>query len=558
MPPFQFRPRLIDALRRYSRQDFSADLAAGVTVGVVALPLAMAFGIASGVKPEAGIFTAIVAGLLISVFGGSRVQIGGPAGAFVALLYGIVERYGVPSLLIATIGAGMLLFAMGALRLGSLIRFIPVSIVIGFTNGIAVIIALQQVKDFFGLAIPRMPAHFFGQIEAIASHARTLNPSALGLALAALALVVIWPKAYKANDARWRRWLARIPGTVVVIVLGTLAVSVFGLNVETIGSRFGGIPRTLPPLGVPAFEWETVRNLAGPILSIALLGAIESLLCARVADGMIEDRHDPNQELMAQGIANVVAPFFGGIAATGTIARTVTNVRSGARTPVAGIIHAITLAAIVLVFAPLARDIPLAVLAAILLFVAYNMGEWKAFLRLRQFSLMYRTIMLATFLLTVILDLTVAIEIGLVLASLFFIYRISTLTRVEPIRLPSDLSKLPDGRRISAYRVFGSLFFGSVTKLEALMDPAMPPGQIVLLELHQVINLDTTGLEALHSLMKMLQRRGGRLILAEPTEQPLSLLGRSGFLEELGPENLFTDFESALADARRRPAGDVS
>jgi SulP family sulfate permease len=558
MISFPFRPRLVDALRTYTRQDFSADLAAGVTVGVVALPLAMAFGIASGVKPEAGIFTAIVAGLLISVFGGSRVQIGGPAGAFVALLYGIVERYGVPSLLIATIGAGVLLFAMGALRLGSLIRFIPVSIVIGFTNGIAVIIALQQVKDFFGLAIPRMPAHFFGQIEAIANHARTLNPSALGLALAALLLVVVWPKSYKDNDARWRRWLARIPGTVVVIVLGTLAVSVFGLNVETIGSRFGGIPRTLPPFGVPAFDWEVVRNLAGPILSIALLGAIESLLCARVADGMIEDRHDPNQELMAQGIANVVAPFFGGIAATGTIARTVTNVRSGARTPVAGIIHAITLAAIVLVFAPLARDIPLAVLAAILLFVAYNMGDWKAFLRLRQFSLMYRTIMLATFLLTVILDLTVAIEVGLVLASLFFIYRISTLTRVEPIRLPSDLSKLSDGRRIRAYRVFGSLFFGSVTKLEALMDPAMPPGQIVILELHQVINLDTTGLEALQALLKMLQKRGGRLILAEPTEQPLSLLGRSGFLEELGPENLFSDFESALADARRRPAGDVS
>ncbi|MCX7274528.1 MAG: SulP family inorganic anion transporter, partial [Burkholderiales bacterium] len=281
MISFPFRPRLVDALRGYTRQDFSADLAAGVTVGVVALPLAMAFGIASGVKPEAGIFTAIVAGLLISVFGGSRVQIGGPAGAFVALLYGVVERYGVSSLLIATIGAGVLLFAMGALRLGSLIRFIPVSIVIGFTNGIAVIIALQQVKDFFGLAIPRMPAHLFGQIEAIANHARTLNPSALGLALAALLLVVVWPKSYKDNDARWRRWLARIPGTVVVIVLGTLAVSVFGLNVETIGSRFGGIPRTLPPFGVPAFDWEVVRNLAGPIIAIALLGAIESLLCAR-------------------------------------------------------------------------------------------------------------------------------------------------------------------------------------------------------------------------------------------------------------------------------------
>jgi SulP family sulfate permease len=550
MAPFRFRPRLFDSLRGYQRRDFIADASAGLTVGVVALPLAMAFGIASGVKPEAGIFTAIIAGLLISLLGGSRVQIGGPAGAFVALLYGIVERYGVGGLLVSTAAAGVLLFAMGALRLGTLIRFIPISIVSGFTNGIAVIIVLQQVKDFFGLSIAKMPGHFFGQIDAIGRNLSTVNLTATALAAASLTLVFFWPKSYASNDARWRRYMALVPGTVIVIVLGTLAVTMFDLPVETIGSRFGGIPRGLPGFQIPAIEWETVRNLAGPIISIALLGAIESLLCARVADTLIDDRHDPNQELMAQGIANVVAPFFGGIAATGTIARTVTNIRSGARTPVAGIIHSATLLTIVLLLAPLAGNIPMAALAAILMFVAYNMGDWRAFGRLRQFSLMYRTIMLATFLLTVVLDLTVAIEIGLVLSSLFFIYRVSNLTRVEPIRLPSDLATLPDGRTVAAYRVFGSLFFGSVDKLERLMDPGVGRGHVVVLEMHQVINLDTTGLDALEGLLRMLRKRGGRLILAEPTEQPLSLLQRSGFLKELGRENVFTDFESALASAR--------
>jgi SulP family sulfate permease len=340
-----FRPRIVDALRGYGRDDFTADLSAGVTVGVVALPLAMAFGIASGVKPEAGIFTAIIAGFLISALGGSRVQIGGPAGAFVALLYAIVEKYGVANLMIATIGAGVLLFAMGALRMGQLIRYIPVPIVTGFTNGIAVIIAIQQLKDFFGLSIERMPANFLSQVGALASHLSTANLAAPALGAASLAIIVAWPKSYRPNHARWRRWMARVPGTIAVLAIGIVAVAVFGLPVDTIGTRFGGIPQGLPPFAVPAFDWSTVQNLVGPTISIALLGAIESLLCARVADGMTEDRHDPNQELMAQGVANVVAPFFGGIAATGTIARTVTNIRTGARTPVAGIVHSATLLA---------------------------------------------------------------------------------------------------------------------------------------------------------------------------------------------------------------------
>ena len=543
----RFRPKLVDSLRDYSRDDLRSDISAGITVGVVALPLAMAFGIASGVKPEQGIFTAILGGLLVAALGGSKVQIGGPAGAFVVLLYSIVERYGVGGLLLSTMMAGVLLFGMGALRLGNLIRFIPVSIVIGFTNGIAVIIALQQVKDFLGLDIPKMPANFFSQLDAIGNALGTVNWIALAMGVVSLAIVVLWPKSYQQNDARWRVWMANVPGTIIVLVLGTLAVSLGGLQVETIGSRFGGIPQSLPPLQLPVLDWETAQKLAIPTLSIALLGAIESLLCARVADGMTEDRHDPNQELMAQGVANFAVPFFGGIAVTGTVARTVTNIRSGARTPIAGIVHSVTLLLIVLALAPLASDIPLATLAAILLSVAWNMGDWGEFARLRQFSLNYRAVLLSTFLLTVIFDVTVGVQFGLVLAALMFIFRISSLTRVEELVLPAEHARTADGKHIAAYRVFGSLFFGSVTKLEHLLDPERAKADVVVLELHQVINLDTTGLDALQTLHRMLAKRGGRLVVAEPNEQPLSLMRRSGFLEELGPDSVFDDLQAALA-----------
>jgi SulP family sulfate permease len=547
-----FRPRLIESLRHYTRADFFADLSAGITVGVVALPLAMAFGIASGVKPDAGLFTAIIAGFLISALGGSKVQIGGPAGAFVALLYTIIERYGLANLLIATMMAGVLLIAMGALRLGQLIRFIPISIVIGFTNGIAVIIGLAQLRDFLGLQVEHMPANLLSQIGVLWAARASLNWQALMLAAASLALIVIWPKTYLPEHARWRQWAARVPGTVMVLAIGIIAVTLFDLSVDTIGSRFGGIASGLPSFALPAFEWESVQKLFGPTISIALLCAIESLLCARVADSMIDDRHDPNQELMAQGVANLVTPLFGGIAATGTIARTMTNVRSGARSPVAGIIHAITLLAIVLVLAPLAQNIPMASLAAILLFVAWNMGDWLAFRKLGQFSVSYRTIMLATFALTVIFDITVAIEVGLVLASLFFIHRISSLTRVEPIRLPADIATLPDGTRTEAWRVFGSLFFGSVDKLEGLLNRGSKTADVVVLEMHQVINLDTSGLDALQSLLTQLEKRGATLIIAEPNEQPMSLLRRSGFLQVMGAHNVFEHLDDALAALRRR------
>ncbi|MBI3714499.1 MAG: sodium-independent anion transporter, partial [Betaproteobacteria bacterium] len=423
---------MFSAVASYRREDFLRDLGAGMTVGVVALPLAIAFGIASGVRPEQGLVTAIIAGFLISALGGSRVQIGGPAGAFVALLFGIAEKYGIANLLIATMMAGALLFAMGAFKLGNLVRFVPISIVIGFTNGIAVIIAVSQVKDLFGLTIAKQQANFFSQLASIGESLHTTNFYALAVGAAALLLVTLWP-APVAHASNWRRIMAKLPGTLVVLVVCSAAVWWFKLPVETIGSRFGELPRGLPWPQMPGFDWSTAQNLLAPAIAIALLGAIESLLCARVADTLIEDRHDPNQELMAQGIANFISPWFGGIAATGTIARTVTNVKAGAASPVSGVVHSVFLFAVVLVAAPLAMLIPMSALAAILLWVAYSMGAWGEFRRLMQFSLFYRATLLSTFLLTVIFDLVVAIEVGLVLSSLFFIYRISSLKKKKKI-----------------------------------------------------------------------------------------------------------------------------
>ena len=540
----RFRPRLLDALVGYSGERLLRDIGAGLTVGVVALPLAMAFAIASGVQPEAGLVTAIIGGFLISAFGGSRVQIGGPAGAFIVVIYAIVERYGLANLLISTMLAGVLLIAMGLARLGQLIRYIPVAIVIGFTNGIAVLIALSQVKDALGLAVGKLPADFFSQIGALAGALASTNPYALALAAAALATVALWPKSYALGRvAPWRRWVAVLPGTIVALVGATLVVAVLELPVETIGSRFGGIPQGLPALALPEFSWERVKLLVAPTVTIALLCAIESLLCARVADNLIDDRHDPNQELMAQGIANLVAPLAGGIPATGTVARTITNIRSGASSPIAGMVHALALLAVLLAAAPLAAGVPLAALAGILLFVAWNMGEWREFARLRQFQPTYRITLLTTFVLTVILDVTVAVEVGMVLAALFFIYRIGTLTRVEPV------AGMPAGT--AAYRLTGSLFFGAVGKLEPLTDPARhgdaAAPRVIVLDFTGLLSLDTTGLETIDVLRKQLARRGGTLLIAGATEQPLSLLARSGFIERLGADNLLPDLAAAQA-----------
>ncbi|RYF18150.1 MAG: STAS domain-containing protein [Comamonadaceae bacterium] len=541
MPPVPlapFRPRLMSALEGYGRDRFLRDLGAGLTVGVVALPLAMAFAIASGLKPEAGLWTAIIAGLLISLLGGSSVQIGGPAGAFIVIVYGILERYGLANLMISTACAGVLLFAMGLLRLGRLVRYVPVSIVIGFTNGIAVLIAASQVKDWLGLPIDRMPADFFAQLRTIGAHLHDVNPYAFALGLACFAGLFAWPRLWHARLPQRLPFQipgleeasevgARVPGPVVALVTLTLLAWFLHLPVETIGSRFGSIPQGLPAFVLPAFSWETVKLLVTPTLTIALLGAIESLLCARVADQLSSlPRHDPNQELMAQGVANFVVPFFGGMPATGTIARTVTNIRAGATSPVAGVIHALTIAAVVLVAGPLALLVPLSVLAGILVFVAWNMGEWREFAHLRRYSLHYRVLMLGTFALTVVFDLTVAVQVGLIAACVLFIQKMSSLFRVERVESGGDTLR---------YRLHGSLFFGATAKIDPVLeavDNGGPAPQVVLDALH-LVHLDTSGLDTLRQLHKAILLREGSLALENLQEQPLEVIQRAGFDLEL-------------------------
>jgi SulP family sulfate permease len=539
LPPLApFRPRLLQDIKGYNGEKLARDMGAGATVGIVALPLAMAFAIASGLKPEAGLWTAIIAGFIISALGGTSVQIGGPAGAFIVIVYGIVERYGVANLLIATASAGVLLFLLGLFRLGTLVRYVPVSVVIGFTNGIAVLIALSQVRDWLGLEVPRMPADFFSQIATLWQHIGSFNPYAFGLGVACVIGLFIWPQLW-AVDSQFRRQLekietvsalratSRLPAPVVALVTLSLLAWAMSLPVETIGSRFGGIPQNLPAFALPDFSWETAKMLVTPTLTIALLGAIESLLCARVADQLSDTpKHDPNQELMAQGVANFVVPFFGGMPATGTIARTVTNIRSGAASPVAGIVHALTLALVVLLAAPLAQHIPLAVLAGVLLFVAWNMGEWREFGRLKHFSNHYRLMMLSTFLVTIVFDLTVAVELGLVLAVVLFVRRQSDIFRADPIaRTEQQIT----------FRLYGSLFFGAVAKLDPIVaEVERSPGPLnVMLDATQMISLDTTGLDALEQLHKAVHKRGGQLGMVGVNPQPRSLMERSGFAERL-------------------------
>ncbi|MDY0048496.1 MAG: sulfate permease [Thauera propionica] len=548
----QFRPKLLDTLPGYGRAVFTQDLSAGITVGVLALPLAMAFAIASGMSPTAGIWTAIVAGLLISLLGGSRVQIGGPTGAFIPIIYAIVVDHGVQNLLIATMMSGILLFAMGALRLGNMIRFIPLSVVIGFTNGIAVVIFISQIKDFLGLKIDNLPGEFFAKMEALWAALPTIDLPTVAVAVVSLVVLLAWNR-----QAKKVAWMARLPGPLAVLIAMTAINTLFALPVDTIGSRFGGIPQELPSIGLPELNLGTLGKLVTPAITIALLGAIESLLSARVADSQIDDRHDPNQELMAQGIANVAAPLFGGFAATGAIARTATNIRTGGRTPVAGILHALVLLAIVLALAPLASNIPLATLSAIVVIVSINMGEWHAFApkELARYSLNYRTILLGTFFVTVVFDLTLAVELGMVLASLFFIYRMSDLTRIERVALEEHygveaLSREDGTPRILAYKMFGSLFFGAANKLENLLLMQHGHPDVVILDLDKVINLDTTGLDILQTLHRNLQKRGAHLILCGLNSQPGSLVFRSGFMESLGDENVTANITDALLRAQ--------
>lgn len=536
-------PKLFSLLKGYTRRDFAGDLWAGVVVGVVALPLAIAFAIASGVSPEKGLVTAVVAGFLISAFGGSRVQIGGPTGAFVVIVYGIVEKYGVGGLAIATFMAGMMLVAMGLARLGSLMRFIPHPVIVGFTSGIAVIIASTQVRDFFGLRMPAMPSEFFAKWVSIFRHVGTVNVQSLGIGMLCIVVLMFWPKLSR-----------KVPASLVGLVLCTVLAQWFNLSVETVGSRFGSIPSVFPTPHLPNLEWEVLRNLVQPAIAIALLAGIESLLSATVADGMIGGRHRPNMELVAQGIANIASPLFGGIPATGAIARTATNVKNGGRTPVAGIVHALTLLGIMLVLGRFAALIPLSCLAAILLMVAYHMSEWRTFAALFRGPRADIAVLLTTFVLTVVVDLTVAITAGVVLALLLFMKQMSEAFHVGPLMNGQgsedilERSSIPEG--VEVYEINGPLFFGAAQKFEEAITAVSRKPKALILRLRNLLSLDASGLHALQSVHKNCKRQGIVLILSGVHAQPTIALFQSGLADKIGEANLFPNFEPALERAR--------
>jgi len=543
----RFRPQLIDALQGYSRADFHADLVAGVTVGIVALPLAMAFAIASGVPPQAGIFTAVVAGILVSGLGGTKVAIGGPTGAFIVILYGIYSKFGPENLAICTMLAGGMLVVMGLARLGTMIKFIPYPVTAGFTSGIAVLIFSTQIKDFCGLKVDQAPSDFFPKIIALLRRADSFHWPTFAVAASALLIIKLWP-------GRWQR---RLPGSIVALVLATAVTFAFRLPVETIGSKFGGIPQSLPLPHLPAIPWSNLPQLVQPALTIALLAAIESLLCAVVADGMIDAQHDSNQELAAQGIANIVSPLFGGIAVTGAIARTATNVKCGGRTPVAGIIHGLTLLMIILLAAPLAKFIPLAALSAVLINVALNMGEWHNFGRLPKWPRSDSAVFLATFGLTVVIDLTVAVETGMVLAAILFIKRVSETTQITAVDETTETEgdhhsvigkDIPNG--VMVYRIFGSFFFGAADKLEGALKRLKQEPDVLILRMRKVLAMDATGLNALEDLYERLRKHNRHLLLSGPHAQPLFMMDKAGFLDRLGRENVCANIDLALARAR--------
>jgi SulP family sulfate permease len=537
----------------YTRLDFISDLIAGVTVGLVALPLAMAFGIASGVSPQAGLYTAVVAGFLISALGGSRLQIGGPTGAFVVIVAGIIGIHGISGLLMVTMMAGVILMVMAVTGLGTAVKYIPRPVTIGFTNGIAVLIASTQVKDFLGLETAPLPGEFVSRARVLVSSLNSIHWRTVLVAAISLLIILVVPRLTK-----------RIPGSIVALVLATLAVAAFGLPVETIGSKFGGIPTGLPNVSVPQFRPELVLPLLPAAVTVAMLAAIESLLSAVVADGMSGDRHNSNMELFAQGIANLAVPLVGGIPATGAIARTATNIRSGARTPVSGMVHALTLLLILLVAAPLARFIPLATLAAILFVVAYNMSEWREVRTILKLSQADIIVWLMTFGLTVLADLTVAVEIGMLLAALLYIYRVSQTTTVAPV----TEEYIEDGRPhvlqdkllppyVLVLRIHGPFLFGATEKLsEATVDvESLPP--VVILRLRNMTAIDATGLHELEKLHDRLQSSGRTLLLCGARSQPKEFLRQSPFLRNLGEQNMLPHVEAALSRAREVYEGRV-
>jgi SulP family sulfate permease len=545
-PLKQWRPKLFECLKGYRREDLSRDLIAGLTVGLVALPLAMAFGIASGVTPQAGIYTAIVGGLIVSLFGGSKIQISGPTGAFVVIVAGIIAQHGLSGLLVVTMMAGLIMLVLGLSGLGAAVRYIPRPVVIGFTNGIALLIASTQIKDFLGVNLPGDPTEFFARLQGLARNIGASDPVTVALASGSLAMILLVP-----------RWAPKIPGSIVALVAGTLAVVLFDLQVETIGSKFGGIPRGLPVFDIPEFRPDLILPLLPAALTVALLASVESLLSAVVGDTMIGDRHNSNVELAAQGLANIAAPIVGGIPVTGAIARTATNFRSGARTPVSGIVHALTLLVVILAAAPLARYIPLATLAAVLFVVAYNMGEWRETAAIWRLDLADKSVWLITFVLTVVADLTVAVEVGMALAALLYIYRISQTTTVSAV----TVEYIEDGRPhilqdkdvppyVTILRIHGPFLFGTTDLLADETADLSRYAPIVVLRLRNMTAIDATGLHALEQLNDRLRKSGRTLLLCGALSQPAQFLKQAEFVEHIGEANILPHVQAALARAR--------
>ena len=546
-----WKPKLWTTLPGYRRSDFFSDLIAGITVGLVALPMAMAFGIASGVTPQAGLYTAIVGGFLISFLGGSKVQIGGPTGAFVVIVAGILAKHGLSGLFMVTMMAGVILLFLGFTGLGAAVRFIPRPIVIGFTNGIALLIASTQIKDFFGLPMKENPSEFFARMRALGDHLGTTNLTALAVGLGSLALIIFIPKFFP-----------RVPGSIVALLAATLVAALFRLPVETIGSKFGGISRALPPIHIPQFRADLILPLLPSALTVAILAALESLLSAVVADSMSGDRHNSNAELVAQGVANIASPLFGGIPVTGAIARTATNIRSGAKTPVAGMIHALVLLGVVLVLAPLARFVPMATLAAVLFVVAYNMGEWREIGSIVRLGAADRSVWFITFALTVMADLTVAVEVGMALAALLYIYRVAQTTTVG-VLTPEDVEdarphQLQDQQvppYVTILRIHGPFLFGSTEKLLEETTDLNRYAPIVVLRLRHMTAIDATGLHALEVLSERLKKSGRTLLLCGARHQPAKMLQRADFIEHIGEHNILPHAQAALERAREIQAG---
>src|SRR5579872_2546401 len=542
----EWLPKSILCLKDYSWNKFAADTLAGVTVGLVALPLAMAFAIASGVAPQAGLYCAIVAGFLIAALGGSTTQIGGPTGAFVVVVYGIVAKYGLDGLFMCTLMAGVLLVILGATGLGSAVKFIPRPVVVGFTNGIAVLIASTQIKDFFGIKVDKVPGEFLARIETLARNFRSFSPMETGLGILALIVILLC-----------MRFVKRVPGYIVALFAGTALVMILRLPVQTIGTRFGGIPSGFPSIKIPQFHFDLLRPLISPAITVAMLGAIESLMSAVVSDRMSGNKHNPNVELVGQGIANIFSPLFGGLPATGAIARTATNIRSGAKTPVAGMVHALTLLAIVLFAAPLARFIPLSVLAAILLVVSYNMGEWREIPELLRLTRLEIATWLVTFALTVFADLTTAVEVGMILAALVYIRKVTYTTTVSEV---TD-DYIEDGRihilqdkdipyYATIFRIHGPFLFCATDKIATIIErlPDLPP--ILILRLRNMTAIDATGLQALEDLADLVHGSGRGFILCGAREQPARLMHQAEFEQHVGEGNICPSIADALERAK--------